>query len=93
VGDSRAVMGQHILVIDDIFTTGSTARAVTQVLLASGAASVWIATLTRAVRAYNYRGRIEAVYLNRNSVDPPGIDPDGRREPASMLSSPNQPSF
>jgi ComF family protein len=48
VGNPAAVDGKHILVIDDIFTTGSTARAAAKTLLEAGAASVWIATLARA---------------------------------------------
>ncbi len=45
-----AVAGRHVLVVDDIMTTGATARAAAQALLRAGAASVWIATLARARR-------------------------------------------
>ena len=48
VSDAAAVMGKHVLVIDDIFTTGATARAAAKTLLDAGAASVWVATLARA---------------------------------------------
>ena len=41
---------KHILLIDDIFTTGATARSVAQVLMRAGAANVWVATLARARR-------------------------------------------
>jgi orotate phosphoribosyltransferase len=41
-------MRKHVLVIDDIFTTGATARAAAKTLLDAGAASVWVATLARA---------------------------------------------
>lgn len=50
VSDPAAVAGQHILVIDDILTTGATARAASQALLRAGATSVWVATLARARR-------------------------------------------
>ena len=43
-----AVAGKHVLVVDDIFTTGATARAASKALLAAGAESVWVATLARA---------------------------------------------
>jgi ComF family protein len=43
------VAGTNVLVIDDIMTTGATARAVAQALLRAGAANVWVATLARAV--------------------------------------------
>jgi len=48
VSDPAAVMLKHILLIDDIFTTGATARAAAQALNKAGAASVWVATLARA---------------------------------------------
>ena len=53
VSDSSQVQvsGKHILVVDDILTTGATARAAAQTLLKAGAASVWVATLARAQRS------------------------------------------
>jgi ComF family protein len=54
VSDSSQVKSQHILVVDDILTTGATARAAAQALLNAGAASVWVATLARAQRAVGF---------------------------------------
>jgi len=51
VSDPSQVAAQHILIIDDILTTGATARAAAQTLLKAGAASVWVATLARAQRS------------------------------------------
>jgi ComF family protein len=48
VPDAAAVMGREILVIDDIYTTGATARACASVLRRAGARKVWVATLARA---------------------------------------------
>ncbi len=56
VSEPRTVMGKHVLVIDDIFTTGATARSAAKTLLDAGAASVWVATLARA-RMRNGRAR------------------------------------
>jgi ComF family protein len=50
VSDPAAVASKHVLIIDDIFTTGATARAAAQTMLKAGAASVWVATLARAQR-------------------------------------------
>ena len=55
VSDPAAVAGKHILLIDDIFTTGSTARAAAKTLMDAGAASVWVATLARAGSLGYYR--------------------------------------
>jgi len=48
VSDPAAVNLRHVLIVDDIFTTGATARAAAKALIEAGAASVWVATLARA---------------------------------------------
>ena len=48
VPDPQAVTGKNVLLIDDILTTGATARSVARVLIRAGAAKVWVATLARA---------------------------------------------
>jgi ComF family protein len=53
VSDSSPVAGKHILLVDDILTTGATARAAAQSLMKAGAASVYVATLARARRFNN----------------------------------------
>ena len=53
VSDPSAVQGKNILLVDDILTTGATARAAAQSLLRAGAASVYVATLARARRIQN----------------------------------------
>jgi ComF family protein len=54
VSDPSSVKDRHILVVDDILTTGATARAAAQVLVRAGAASVWVATLARAQRVAGF---------------------------------------
>jgi ComF family protein len=106
VSDPSAVARKHILVVDDIFTTGATARAAAQALAHAGAASVWVATLARAGRTNeNRRGS-----SYEDAEDSPGLPPQGRRpvrgdlglpanspastvQPASIYSSQDQPSF
>jgi ComF family protein len=48
VVDAEAVRGKEVLLIDDIMTTGATARECARVLMRAGAAKVWVATLARA---------------------------------------------
>jgi len=55
VSDPAAVTQKHVLIIDDIFTTGATARAAALALDRAGAASVWVATLARAGRVRDNR--------------------------------------
>jgi ComF family protein len=50
VPQPEMVAGREILLIDDIYTTGATARACSQVLRRAGAASVRVATVARPQR-------------------------------------------
>lgn len=44
----EAIRNRQVLLIDDIYTTGATARACAQALHRAGVASVWVATVARA---------------------------------------------
>jgi len=50
VVDPVAVSGREVLLLDDIYTTGATARECARVLRRAGASKVWVATLARAQR-------------------------------------------
>lgn len=94
VSDPAAVAGRHILVVDDIMTTGATARAAAQALVRAGAQSVWVATLARARRAGSFGS---AFYQDADEFNPqPGIAPDPQAQKASshtLYPSEGQPSF
>lgn len=72
VSDPRLVQGRQILLVDDILTTGATARAAAQSLVKAGAASVYVATLARARRVNFNNAQNRPIELGRAE---PGIGP------------------
>lgn len=49
VGDAKFVFGRHIVLVDDVYTSGATLSEAAESLLAAGAASVSAVTVSRAV--------------------------------------------
>ena len=43
----RFITGRNLILVDDVFTTGTTAEECSRVLLRAGAANVWVATIAR----------------------------------------------
>jgi ComF family protein len=62
--NEAAVQGRHVLLVDDILTTGATARACSKVLMAAGAASVRVATVARAQRQFPRTPADDRTYIN-----------------------------
>jgi len=48
VEDVESIRNREVLLVDDIMTTGATARECSRVLIRAGAAKVWVATIARA---------------------------------------------
>jgi ComF family protein len=92
VSDPSEVESRHILLIDDILTTGATARAAAQALMRAGAASVWVATLARARRIYDVQlpALFESADDNHDSY---GNLAAKAMQSESIYSSQDQPSF
>jgi ComF family protein len=94
VSDPAAVTMKHILLIDDILTTGATARAAAQALQQAGAASVWVATLARAGRLHSSRIIASSRYDDVEEIRGiPGLVSATTLQEAFTFSSHDQPSF
>jgi ComF family protein len=91
VSDPAAIEGKHILLIDDILTTGATARAAALAVTQAGATSVWVATLSRA-RLLSPFSR-ESWQEPEHDMDLTGDLPAIPMQPESIYSSQDQPSF
>ena len=94
VSDPGVVAQKHILVIDDILTTGATARSAALALQRAGAASVWVATLARARRLHDGRRVVSSRFDDAEEMS---ISTRNRVESslqeAIVYSSHGQPSF
>jgi ComF family protein len=98
VSDPAAVFGKHVLLIDDILTTGATARAAARALLQAGAESVWVATLARARRTGFASERFSALTEDRAGEFQVDARPTGNDALAvplqhAIMNSENQPSI
>jgi len=84
VSDPGQVAGRDVLLVDDILTTGATARAAAKALAVAGAASVWVATLARAQRTAGFDSHF--IYEEReNAQTGAGRGPAMRDESAKSL--------
>jgi ComF family protein len=95
VSDPASVADKDILIIDDIFTTGATARSAAQALKRAGAASVWVATLSRARLIHQASSHVSSSdeLDEGNITDQPGSFGAATMQQASIYSSQDQPSF
>jgi ComF family protein len=67
--DSESIAGKHILLIDDVFTTGTTVNECAKALRKAGSGDVFVLTLGRTVDASTVPDRI----LARRAHHAPGL--------------------
>ena len=76
----QLVHGRSVLLIDDVYTTGTTLNECARVLRSAGAEKVWVATVARVLR--HYEGRV---------LSPEAFDAvDQGREKASVAAMPGR---
>lgn len=88
VDDSADLMGREVMLVDDIYTSGATARECARVLRRAGAAKVWVATAARAQRemvAFWTSGKIddtaqESIPQGKPKAEALGYQPDSGAE-------------
>jgi len=51
VAESKVILQRDVLLVDDVFTTGTTASECARVLLRAGAKRVWVATVARTLKS------------------------------------------
>ena len=61
VADPTRVCGRNILLVDDVYTTGATVSECTRVLLRAGAAGVWVATVGRTIKMYDWPAMLDSI--------------------------------
>ena len=74
VSDPTRILNRDILLLDDVYTTGTTASECARVLLRAGAARVWVATVARTLKisgVISFAGEEFSVPGSRFSVNPP----------------------
>jgi ComF family protein len=78
IAKSEAVRGREVLLVDDIMTTGATARECARVLMRAGAAKVWVATAAKVQPEGSRSEQMEPVEVAMWS--PKLVEPDVSRQ-------------
>ena len=74
VSDPTRISNRDILLVDDVFTTGTTASECARVLIRAGAARVWVATVGRTLKIFDavpFAGDEFSLPCSQFSVNPP----------------------
>jgi ComF family protein len=61
VARAQEVTGREVLLVDDVYTTGTTATECARVLRKAGASTVWVATVARTLKLASKNAEIDGV--------------------------------
>ena len=79
VSRSAEIADRPLLLVDDVYTTGSTATECAKVLRRAGAAQVWVATVARTLKMASNQGSLKVLGFQGHEFQ----GPEDRGEPAA----------
>jgi ComF family protein len=71
VAGAREVTGREVLLVDDVYTTGTTATECARVLRRAGAERVWVATVARTLKMASKYQEMEEQDVSGDTVESP----------------------
>ncbi len=86
VNDPTRILNRDILLVDDVYTTGTTASECARVLLRAGAARVWVATVARTLKLSNViklAGKLAGNEFSVPDTQPSAAAFTGNRQPVT----------
>ena len=69
IAHATEVTGHAVLLVDDVYTTGTTATECAKVLRRAGAAPVWVATVARTLKLASNEGSLKILDLQGSADD------------------------
>ena len=85
VARAEEITGRGVLLVDDVYTTGTTVTECAKVLRRAGAAQVWVATVARTLKMASNEGSVNVSGGQRLAEDPAEQEEAGQVESLEIL--------